>query len=434
MVAPGTRAEGEIFVSSDKSISHRALIFGALATGETHIEKALFSEDCWATINVLRSLGVAMTITDSSIRIEGKGLRGFSKPSHPLECGNSGTTMRLCTGFLAGQSFESILVGDRSLSQRPMRRITNPLRTMGAQVTGKQSAGEEVAPLVITQAKQLRGLQYVSPVLSSQVKTCLLLAGLYAEEETCFYEASLTRNHTENLLQQFGADLKVSREGIVLKPGQPLRGTQVRVPGDLSSAAFFMVAASILPGSRVVLKQVGVNPSRIGIVTVLRRMGANITFQRETLWQREPVADIVVEGAPLQSVELLPEEAVAAIDEFPILFVAAATAKGESIFRGLQELRFKESDRIAMMAKALQRLGVTLTVFPDGIAIQGRSFLEGNSVASGGDHRVAMALAVAGLRANAPVLVEDCDNVATSFPSFCQVARTLGLSIHEHSP
>ncbi len=423
-VSPGGNLHGRMRVPGDKSISHRALMLGALAEGKTEIRGFLEGEDTLATLRALRAMGVPIERQGDRVIIEGVGLHGLRPPGEALDLGNSGTSMRLLAGLLAGQGFEAILKGDASLSRRPMERVTLPLKAMGASIDTRQGR----PPLHIHPAEKLRGIDYGMPVASAQVKSAILLAGLYAQGRTCVREPAPTRDHTERML--LGLGYPVVREGnrICLEGGGTLKGTFIEVPGDFSSAAFFMVGASIAPGSDLLIEHVGINPTRTGALEILRAMGADITLHNRRQVGGEPVADIHVKSAPLKGIAI-PEALVPlAIDEFPALFVAAACAEGETLLRGAAELRVKESDRIQVMAEGLQALGIEARPLEDGLVVKGGP-LQGGRVHSHGDHRIAMAFAMAALRASEAVEIEDCANVNTSFPGFVECARQAGLSI-----
>lgn len=430
-VQPGGSLRGVWEVPGDKSISHRSIMLGALAEGTTRVTGFLDGEDCLATLAAFQAMGVAMERPEpTTVVISGVGLHGLQAPAHPLDLGNSGTAMRLMTGVLAGQTFNSQMVGDPSLSRRPMRRVTEPLRHMGAHI---ETSAAGTPPLSVQGGQALHGMAHHLPVASAQVKSALLLAGLWAEGETCVTEPAPTRDHTERMLQGFG--VTVRRDGLTCcLPGgaRRLQARDVRVPGDLSSAAFFLVGATLAPGSAVWLRHVGINPTRTGVIDILRRMGARIDLLDLQEIGGEPVADLLVRHAPLQGIAIPPEWVPLAIDEFPALFVAAACAEGETLLTGAAELRVKESDRIQGMADGLQRLGVTCEVLPDGLRIQGRGVqgLSGGTVDSHGDHRLAMAFAMAALRSKAPIRITDCDNVATSFPGFVALVNRMGLHLH----
>ncbi len=425
-VEPGGRLTGTVRVPGDKSISHRAIMLGALAEGATDIEGFLEGEDSLATLGAFRDLGVSIDgPADGRVHIEGVGLHGLRAPPGPLDLGNSGTSMRLLAGLMAGQRFDTVLTGDRSLSARPMRRVMEPLARMGAAVEATEAG---TAPLRIAGGRPLRGIDYALPVASAQVKSCLLLAGLYAEGRTCITEPAPTRDHTERMLSGFGYPLERARARVCIGPGGRLRGGRIAVPSDISSAAFFLVGASIAPGSDLLLEGVGVNPTRTGAIEILRRMGADITVSGHREAGGEPVADLRVRAAALRGIEIPTELVPLAIDEFPALFVAAACAEGDTVLAGAEELRVKESDRIQVMAEGLQALGIEAEARPDGIRIRGGR-LGGGRVDSRGDHRIAMAFAMAALRADSAVIVEDCANVATSFPGFAALARCCGLGL-----
>jgi 3-phosphoshikimate 1-carboxyvinyltransferase len=426
---PGGVLRGHLRVPGDKSISHRAIIHGSLAEGTSEVHGFLEGEDCLATLRAFRAMGVGISDPRGGrVSIGGVGLFGLRAPEEPLDMGNSGTSLRLLTGLLAAQSFDTLLIGDNSLLRRPMRRVTEPLAAMGAWI---ETSASGTAPLRIHGGRSLKGIDYVMPVASAQVKACLLLAGLYASGRTCITEPVPTRDHTERMLQDFG--YAVTRGGgrvCVTGRSGHLKACVVKVPGDLSSAAFFMVGASIAPGSDVLLEQVGVNPSRTGVVEILRRMGARVELLNRGQVGREPVADIRVQSAPLRGITIPHELVASAIDEFPALFIAAACAQGETVLSGAAELRVKESDRIQVMAEGLQALGVDARPTSDGIVIRGGD-LAGGEVESHGDHRVAMAFAMASVAASGPICIRDCRNINTSFPGFVDLARDAGLVIRE---
>ena len=429
LAAPGGALRGRIRAPGDKSISHRAIMLGSLAEGVTTVTGFLEGEDCLATLKTFRAMGVRIDGPEQGrMTVHGVGLHGLRAPDGPLDMGNSGTSMRLMSGILAGQAFDTVLTGDASLTRRPMRRVTEPLARMGARI---ESTGQGTAPLHIYGGQRLTGIDYRLPMASAQVKSCLLLAGLYAEGVTRITEPAPTRDHTERMLEGFGSPLR--REGdrtVALTGGGRLTGTAIDVPADISSAAFFLVGASLAPGSDLVLEHVGVNPTRTGVLEILRLMGANIEVLNPRLAGGEPVADLRVRHAPLRGVRI-PETLVPlAIDEFPALFVAAACADGVTVLTGAEELRVKESDRIQVMADGLNALGVAAGPTSDGIVIQGGA-LAGGTVHSHGDHRIAMSFAMAALRASGPITICDCANVNTSFPGFVALARNVGLAIQE---
>ncbi len=422
---PVTGLSGRTQVPGDKSISHRAIIFGAIAEGVTHITGFLDSADTIATANVFREMGVRIDRNVDSMTVHGVGLRGLKPSSAPLYFGNSGTSVRLLSGVLAGQRFNSELIGDESLMQRPMRRVVLPLKEMGANIDCTDMG---TLPMRITGGNQLHGITYKTPVASAQLKSCLLLAGLYANSATTIIEPAVTRDHTERMLPGFGCKVSTIDHTVVLQPGA-LSGTRVNVPGDISSATFFMVAASICPGADIVLENIGINPTRHAVIEILQRMGADIRVENLTGNQNvEPVANIQVKYRPLSAI-IIPSHLVPiAIDEIPALLIAAAYAQGTTILRDAAELRVKESDRIDAMAEGLTRLGVSVVTRPDGMEVTGGS-IQGGTVNSFGDHRIAMAFAVSAIGAHAPVKVQDCINVNTSFPGFVELANSLGMNI-----
>lgn len=425
-IQPGGRLSGVIRVPGDKSISHRSIMLGSLAQGVTHVSGFLEGEDALATMQAFRVMGV--NITDphkGNLEIKGVGLFGLKAPDRPLDMGNSGTAMRLLTGILAGQQFDSQLTGDESLRRRPMRRVTQPLSQMGAKIVTEQHGRP---PLKIFGNRPLVGIDYVMPIASAQVKSAVLLAGLYAQGQTCVREPAPTRDHTERMLQAFSYVPEKQANRVCVRTGAALHATDIMIPSDISSAAFFMVAASIAPGSEITLLKVGVNPTRTGVIEILRLMGADLTLENQRILGGEPVADIRVRYAELQGIVIPAYLVPLAIDEFPALFIAAANAKGETVVSGAEELRVKESDRIEVMAQGLTALGVQATTTPDGIRIVGGPY-HGATVDSAGDHRIAMAFAVAALTAQGQINVSDCANVATSFPDFVALAARAGLRI-----
>ncbi len=425
-VEPGGSLSGRIRVPGDKSISHRSIMFGAIAEGVTRISGFLEGEDNLSTLRAFRDMGVRIEGPASGeVIVQGVGLHGLQPPAGPLDLGNSGTSMRLMTGLLAGQRFDCELTGDASLVTRPMRRVTEPLARMGAEIHATERG---TAPLRIRGGHSLQGIDYAMPVASAQVKSCLLLAGLYAQGRTCVTEPAPSRDHTERMLRAFGWPVESQGARVCVSGGARLRATTIPVPGDLSSAAFFLVAASIAPGSDLVIEAVGINPTRSGVIDILRAMGADIELGNVREAGGEPVADVRVRSAPLRGIRI-PEALVPlAIDEFPALFIAAACAQGETVVTGARELRVKESDRIQVMADGLIALGIDARPTGDGMVIQGGT-LRGGTVDSRGDHRIAMSFAMAALRAGGPVVIHDCANVATSFPVFPALARSVGLGI-----
>ncbi|MBF0255789.1 MAG: 3-phosphoshikimate 1-carboxyvinyltransferase [Gammaproteobacteria bacterium] len=425
---PGGSLQGRLRVPGDKSISHRAIMLGSLAEGTTEISGFLEGEDSLATLNAFRQMGVEIEGPQQGrVRIQGVGMNGLCAPDGPLDLGNSGTSMRLLSGLLAGQGFEVTLIGDDSLSKRPMRRVTEPLAQMGAEIN---STPKGTAPLVIRPVDGLRGLDYALPVASAQVKSCLLLAGLYADGETCVTEPAPTRDHTERMLRGFGYEVRQQGQRVCLSGGGRLSACSIDVPADISSAAFFLVGASIAPGSDLTLEHVGINPTRDGVINILRLMGADIQVLNPRDVGGEPVADLRVRAAPLKGIRIPEDQVPLAIDEFPALFIAAACAEGETLLTGAEELRVKESDRIQVMADGLQTLGIDAKPTADGMRIRGGQ-LGAGAIQSHGDHRIAMAFALAALRANGEIRIADCANVNTSFPGFAQAAAGLGLQIVE---
>ncbi len=424
LVRPSTVSGGTVRVPGDKSISHRAVMFGAIADGPTAVSGFLDSEDCRATVEALRALGVTIDKTDSQMTIHGVGLHGLVEPSDVVDLGNSGTAIRLMSGLLAGQSFDTTLTGDASLRSRPMSRVIDPLTQMGAVIESEEGR----APLTIHGDAELSGIDYTLPVASAQVKSAVLLAGLYAAGMTTVKEPAVTRDHTERMLEAMGARIECADGRCRITGENALTGTTLEVPGDLSSAAFLMVATLIADDAELRIERVGVNPTRTGVIDILRAMGGSIEIENPDFAGGEPVADLIVRSSELKAISVEPELVSLAIDEFPILFVAAAAAKGLTRFSGLAELRVKESDRIATMCEGLKALGIDITEFEDGAVVQGGA-LRGGTVDSAGDHRIAMAFAVAGSVADGPVDIDDVANVATSFPGFTALMRSIGLDI-----
>jgi 3-phosphoshikimate 1-carboxyvinyltransferase len=426
-ISPGGGLAGSVRVPGDKSISHRAVMLGALADGVSEVRGFLTGEDCLCTMKAFQAMGVRVdTLAPAHLRVHGAGLRGLKAPTAALDLGNSGTSMRLMSGLLAGQRFETILTGDESLSRRPMRRIVDPLRQMGAHI---ETTERGTAPLHIYPAAALKGISYRSPVSSAQVKSGILLAGLYADGKTEVFEPEPSRDHSERMLRAFGVEVEVEPGRAALRGGQPLRATDIEVPADISSAAFFMVGAAIVPGSEITLTAVGINPTRTGIIDILRRMGVLIETANVRQFGGEPVADLRVRGpARLRGVEIGHDLVALAIDEMPAVFIAAACAEGETVVSGAAELRVKESDRIAAMCDGLAALGADVEALPDGARIRGGR-LGGGTIDSRGDHRIAMSFAMAALRAGAAITILDCANVNTSFPGFVGLAAGAGLPI-----
>lgn len=423
----GQPLQGSLTIPGDKSVSHRSVMFAALADGTSHIEGFLEGEDTRATARIFSQLGVRIETPSPSQRIvHGVGIDGLKAPDAPLDCGNAGTGMRLLAGLLAGQAFDCTLIGDESLSGRPMRRVTGPLSQMGAKI---DTESDGTPPLHVHGGQALHGIDFASPVASAQIKSAVLLAGLYAQGETSVLEPHPTRDYTERMLSAFGVDIEFSPGKARLRGGQRLRATDIVVPADFSSAAFYLVAASIIPGSELRLKQVGLNPRRTGLLHALRLMGADITEENPAEQGGEPVADLVVRYAPLKGARI-PEALVPdMIDEFPALFVAAAAAEGQTVVTGAAELRVKESDRLAAMATGLRALGMQVDETEDGATLHGGVRLGSGTIESHGDHRIAMAFAIAGQISDGEVRINDIANVATSFPDFDGLARSAGFNL-----
>lgn len=425
---PGGKLSGRIRVPGDKSISHRSIMLGSLAEGTTHVEGFLEGEDALATIQAFRDMGVVIEGPHHGrVTVHGVGLHGLKAPVGPLYMGNSGTSMRLLSGLLAAQPFDTTLTGDASLSKRPMNRVAKPLREMGAVI---ETGPEGRPPLMIKGGQRLTGMDYEMPMASAQVKSCLLLAGLYAAGRTSVTEPAPTRDHTERMLRGFGYPVTVDGSTASVESGHKLTATHIEVPADISSAAFFLVAGSIAEDSELVLEHVGINPTRTGVIDILKLMGGDISLENQREVGGEIVADIRVRSAKLKGIDI-PEDLVPlAIDEFPVLFVAASVAEGRTVLRGAEELRVKESDRIQVMADGLIALGVKAEPTPDGIIIEGGS-IGGGEVWAHGDHRIAMSFSVASLRATAPIRIHDCANVATSFPNFLALSAQVGIRVAE---
>ncbi len=426
LAQPGGSLNGKVRVPGDKSISHRSIMLGAIADGVTTVEGFLEGEDALSTLKAFQAMGVEIEGPENGrVVIHGVGRDGLKAPQGELYVGNSGTSMRLLAGLLAGQDFDVTMTGDVSLSKRPMERVAVPLREMGAVVeTGEGGR----PPLTLRGGQKLKGINYVLPMASAQVKSCVLLAGIYAEGETRTTEPAPTRDHSERMLNGFGYKVEVNGAVACLQGGGRLQGQHIDVPADISSAAFFMVAASITPGADITLEHVGINPTRIGVVNILRAMGGDLELLNEREVGGEPVADIRVRYAPLKGIDIPEDQVPLAIDEFPVLFVAAACAEGKTVLRGAEELRVKESDRIQVMADGLQTLGISAEPTPDGIVIEGGE-MGGGTIDSHHDHRIAMSFSVASLRAKADIQIKECDNVATSFPNFVSLANGLGMNI-----
>ena len=429
VAGPGGRVSGEIRVPGDKSISHRAAILGAIAEGVTEVSGFLDGEDCLATVRAFEAMGVRFErpVADRLI-IHGVGLHGLKAPATALDLGNSGTSMRLLAGLLCGQEFDSVLIGDQSLMRRPMDRVGAPLRRMGARVRTRDGR----PPVEITGRRPLQGVRNELDMPSAQVKSAILLAGLYATGRTLVVEPVPTRDHTERMLAAFGVPVERDGAEIAVRGPLTLHGCHIEVPGDFSSAAFFIVAGLIAGNAPLVIRNVGVNPTRTGLLEILRLMGADIRLLGSRQYGGEPVADLEIRPGPLRGIAVPRELVASAIDEFPVLFAAASVAVGETVVTGAAELRVKESDRIAVMAEGLKRLGVDADALEEGMRIGGGA-VGGGVVESRGDHRVAMAFAVLAARASAPVVIRDVRYVATSFPGFAVTARGAGLQLGEGS-
>lgn len=420
IVEPSSGIRGELTVPGDKSVSHRAVIFGSIAEGITRVSGFLFGEDNIRTMDAFRAMGVDIDADGASLTVKGVGLDGLMEPDDVIDAGNSGTTARLLMGLLAGQTFFSVITGDRSLRERPMGRVIRPLTAMGGAMAGRVE--NTLLPLAIM-GRRLSGVEYSSPLASAQVKSAVLLAGLYADGDTTYTEPVKTRDHTERMLKAFGAPVSIDGNMVRISGRPTLAGTELVVPGDISSAAFFIVAALITPGSEILIRGVGINPTRTKIIDLLVRMGADIALLNRTTALPEPVADLRVRSSKLHGIDIGGEEMAGAIDEFPILCIAAAVADGKTTVTGASELRVKESDRIKAMAEGLTTLGVSVEERPDGVTIEGRQRLGGGSVKSYGDHRVAMSMIVAGLVSDGRIEVEDVSCIDISFPGFMDALK-----------
>lgn len=428
VVESGGALNGQINIPGDKSMSHRSVMFGAMAMGITEVSGFLEGEDALHTLKAFEQMGVLVDRPAAGkLIIHGKGIDGLQAPKAPIYHGNAGTGMRLLAGLLAGLRFEATLTGDESLNGRPMSRIVDPLKLMGAQVT---TADKGTPPLTLLGGEQLTAIEYTTPMASAQVKSCVLLAGLHAKGRTVVHEPGITRDHTERMLRGFNVDVKTDGLSVSVEGGQQLKATSLKVPGDISSAAFFLVGAAMIPGSDLTLRNVGINPTRRGVIDILRLMGATIEENNTRESGGELVADLHVVGAKLKGIEVPTNLVSLAIDEFPALFVAAASATGKTIVSGAEELRVKETDRIQVMTDGLRILGVDITDTPDGAHIVGGP-IHGGTVDSVGDHRTAMSFAMAALVSDGPITVLDCDNVATSFPGFVELASGVGLRVSE---
>ena len=436
-ILPGAKTfQGKFTVPGDKSVSHRSIMFGAIAEGTTHVTGFLEGEDALATLQAFRDMGVSIEgPKNGEVTIHGVGMQGLKAPAGAIYMGNSGTSMRLLAGMLSAQQFDSVMTGDASLTKRPMERIAKPLREMGAQI---QTTGERGTPPVsITGAQALKGIHYDLPMASAQVKSGILLAGLWAEGETSVTEPEPTRDHTERMLRAFGYEVKTEGNRITLQGGGKLVGTDIQVPSDISSAAFFMVGAAITENSDVTLEAVGINPTRTGVIEILKQMGADLSVENERIAGGEPIADIRIRGSrTLKGIHVPEDQVPLAIDEFPALFIAAACAEGQTVLTGAAELRVKESDRIQVMADGLKTMGIDCTPTDDGIIIQGKgkagdwsAVFTGGEIESHHDHRIAMSFSMAGLRTSGEIKIVGTETVATSFPTFTELAGVAGLNI-----
>jgi 3-phosphoshikimate 1-carboxyvinyltransferase len=429
--SPAKRVSGALTVPGDKSISHRALMLSGIAQGPSEVSGFLASEDCLASLAAMRALGVRIEQPGATqVIVHGVGMRGLRDAGRPLDMGNAGTAMRLFTGLLAAQNFDSTLIGDASLMKRPMERVAKPLREMGADVR----TANGTPPVNITGGRRLHGIDYRMPIASAQVKSALLLAALYAENPTTIDSPGISRDHSERMLESCG--VRVDTDGLrtTLHPPAGLANQKVSVPGDFSSAAFFIVAGLLGAGNEgLLIQNVGLNPTRTGLLEILGRMGADIQVQNSRASGREPVADLLVRASALRGIAVPPELVPLAIDEMPVLFIAAACASGETVVTGAEELRVKESDRIAAMSAGMAALGVRHSVLPDGMRIEGRTdrAFTGGELDSFGDHRIAMSFSIASLRSSRPIVIRDVANVATSFPGFVDLARSVGLVLRE---
>jgi len=418
-----SKLKGNIFIPGDKSISHRSLILGSIAQGETRIYNFLNSLDCLKTLECMQALGAEIELgKDNSVKIKGKGLYGLKEPKDILDVGNSGTTIRLLAGLLGGQDFYSVLNGDASVRKRPMKRVVEPLRLMGADIWGRKDG--RFAPLSIKGSK-LNSFQYTLPVASAQVKSALLLAGLYAAGGTIIKEPLPTRDHTEKMLEIMWADIKISPPEIKIKGGKGLRGTDIFIPGDISSSAYFIAAASILRDSQIIIKQVGVNPTRTGIIEILKKMGTKIDILNSQIKSNEPQADLMIEYSKLKGVEIKKENIPFLIDELPLIAVAATQAQGKTVVSGARELRVKETDRIKAIVSELKKMGTDIKETEDGFVVNGPTRLQGAVCESYNDHRIAMSLAVAALLAEGKTVIKNSECIDISFPGFEKTLQKL---------
>ena len=421
-LSKASKISGEIKVSGDKSITHRGLIVGSISEGITILKDYSTCDDCMATMEIMKKLGINILKNKATIRIEGKGLRGLKEPDGVLDCRNSGTSMRLLSGLLSGQNFLSVLTGDASLLKRPMKRIIEPLTLMGAKILGREN--DQFAPLTI-KGGNLKAIDYKLKVASAQVKSAILLASLYSEGNSSVTEPAQSRDHTERILNLYGAKIESSKNKIILKENHKLKGKEISIPGDLSSAAFFIVLASIIKDSRLLIKNVGINPTRTGIIEVLKSMGADISIKNERNKNYEPVADLLVKASKLKNITISGKIIPKVIDELPILAVAATQAEGVTEIKDAQELRVKETDRIYAMAAGLKKMGAKIEEKPDGLIIEGPSTLKGDICESFKDHRIGMALAIAGVFAEGKTQLLESESIDVSFPEFTSILRRI---------
>ena len=422
---PSENLSGEIEIPGDKSISHRSIIFGSLASGVSEFTNFLSGEDCLATLSAFREMGVYANLSDDKLIIHGVGINGLNEASKSLYLGNSGTSARLLVGLLGAQKFESIIEGDKSLSGRPMNRVLDPLEIMGANIRSNNGK----LPIHIKSHNEISGINYSLPVASAQVKSSLILASIYADSKSKIKEKYVTRDHTERMMKSMGYPISSTDNVISVEGGGKLNPIKLNIPGDFSSSVFLIVACLIAPNSSILIKNVGINSTRVGFLRIAKMMGANIDVHNKRMEGYEPVADINVKTSPLQSIQIEDSDLVSlAIDEFPAIFILAANATGTSIFRGIKELRVKESDRISSMARGFQRLGINTVEFEDGIKIEGGK-LDGGDVECFGDHRIAMSFAIAGASAKNAIKVHNVESVDTSFPSFLDSMKKIGLCI-----
>ena len=421
-IKPAKKLSGEISVQGDKSISHRAVILGSIAEGTTRVTNFLPSEDCIRTIKAFEAMGINIEMNRNTLIINGKGLNGLTEPNDVMDMGNSGTSARLLCGLLSGQPFFSVMTGDSSLRRRPMKRVADPLRMMGATIWGR--GGGDFLPMCI-KGSEIKGITYKLPVASAQVKSAILFAGLYAKGITSVEEITTSRDHTERMMVYFGINLMRKGSILIVEGGEKPSAKEVEVPGDISAAAFFMVGASLIEGSEVVIKDVGINPTRTGIIDILRKMGASIEISNQREMGAEPAGDIRIKSALLKGVEIKGDIIPRCVDELPVICIAAAVAEGETVIKDASELRVKESDRIAVMAECLSRVGVEVETYPDGIRIKGGRGFKGTVCNSHGDHRIAMSMAIAGLITEGEMTIEDTECINTSFPEFEETLRKL---------